>query len=169
MGTVGGCVNPPILSSSLHQAHLFGLREARSRLSTGDTAAHRDVVQTHPLGGPSGRRHDIEYFLESPTDRLLTELRRRLVLGRVPTGIAARIVRGGVVGSLELGEHRADIGDIRGEHRYSLVHQPMGAARHLGRYRSGDREHGTIQLGGVGRCSHRARPMCCLDHAGRAR
>lgn len=126
MGTVGGYVNPPILSSSLHQAHLFGLREARSRLSTGDTAAHRDVVQTHPLGGPSGRRHDIEYFLESPTDRLLTELRRRLVLGRVPTGIAARIVRRGVVRSLELGEHRANIGDIRSGHTDSVHHRSAG-------------------------------------------
>ena len=73
MGTVGGCVNPPILSSLLHQAHLFGLREARSRLSAGHAAAHRDVLQTHPLGGPSKYRHGSEHFLKNSADRWLVE------------------------------------------------------------------------------------------------
>ena len=72
MSIVAGCVNPPILSSLLHQAHLFGLRKARSRLRTGNTAAHRDVVQAHSLGGPTERRHGIKHFLQDPTDRSLT-------------------------------------------------------------------------------------------------
>ena len=88
MGTVAGCVNPPILSSMLHQAHLFGLREARSCLRTGNTAAHRDVVQAHPLSGPARRRHGIKHFLQNPTDRSLIRVHRRLVVGRVPAGTA---------------------------------------------------------------------------------
>ncbi len=93
MGTVAGRINPPILPSSLHQAHVFGLRKARSRLRSGNTAAHRDVVQTHPLGGPSGRRHGIEHFLQNSTDLSLTTVHPRLVVGRVPAGMAARTVR----------------------------------------------------------------------------
>jgi len=169
MGTVTGCVNPPILASLLHQAHLVGLRKARSRLRSGNTAAHRDVVHAHPLGGPSWRRHGIQHFLQNPTHRLFTGVHLRLIVNRVPAGMTARIVRHSVVRSLEVGEHRANIGDIRGEHRDALVHQPMGAPRHLGRHRSGDSEHRAIQLGGVGRCRHRARPVRCFDHAGRAR
>lgn len=93
MGTVTGCVNPPILSSLLHQAHFVGLRKARSRLRSGNTAAHRDVVHAHPLGGPSWRRYGIQHFLKDPTDRSLIRAHRRLVVGRVPAGTAARIVR----------------------------------------------------------------------------
>ena len=92
MGTVTGYVNPPIPSSLLHQAHLFGLRQARSRLRSGNTAAHRDVVEAHPLGGPARRRHGIKHFLQNPTDRSLIRVHRRFVVGRVPAGTASGLV-----------------------------------------------------------------------------